>query len=77
MVTLKLLELTDQYARYQYTPEGRYEEGIIRFDRTTKEPMLEKKDGHGNSAYRGHAFKRILKYDRIGTFEKEDMVAWY
>lgn len=77
MVIIRLIELNDVQAVYEYYPEGKECKGKIAFNRENKErTIIEKAAGYSNT-YAIHALKRIEEYNTLDDFKEEDMVAWY
>lgn len=78
METVKLIELTDEYAIYKYYPEDKRDSaGIVKFNRVNKERLLIKvSEEDFANLYAGHAWCRIEEYDRNNDFKEDDLIAW-
>lgn len=78
METIKLIELTDEYAIYEFYPENKKEcRGVIKFNRTTKDyAVLEKNDMPLFMMYASHVWYRVKNYDENNDFKEYDLVAW-
>lgn len=78
MVTLKLIELSDDRVTYEYYPDGNKKyPGKIALDLKTKERIyLQDSSEDFGKRYAAHALKKIEEYSMNGNFEKEGLVAW-
>ena len=77
MVKIELLELTEDFARYKFFPEGSEDYGIVALNRKNGERVFEKQLASYGMMYAAHALKRIEEYRKKGDFLQEDIVAWY
>lgn len=79
MVRIKLVILSDEYAEYEYYPEGNMEApGIVRLNRKDNQRVFvqESAEDYGR-LYAAHALRRIEDYAQKSDFKETDMVAWY
>lgn len=79
MVTLKLIELSDDMVIYEYYPEGNEKyPGKVALNLKTKERIfLEDSSDDFGKRYASHAIKKVEEYNLNGEFKKEGLVAWY
>jgi len=77
MVLMKLISNENGNIRYSYQPEHDGEPGILAYDKSKNETIIEKlaeKDGK-STFYRNHAFTMIRK--TINNPPKEKTLIWY
>ncbi len=77
MVRIKLIELTEDFARYKFFPEKSEDCGIVALNRINGERIIEMQAaGYGNQ-YAAHSLRRIEEYRKTGDYIAEDTIAWY
>lgn len=79
MLTLNLIELSDDMVIYEYYPEDnkRYP-GKVALNLKTKERIfLEESSNDFGKRYAAHALRRIEEYSLNGEFKIDGLVAWY
>jgi hypothetical protein len=79
LVTIKLIELTDDRVIYEYFPEDNQKHpGKVALDLKTKERLFLKDSTEDfGKRYAAHAIKRIEEYASKKDFKDNDLVAWY
>ena len=80
MLTYKINFEDEKTIKYEYHPEDREEDGIISYDKKTKEMKHEKKaydDVEHDSFFSVMMFSKIRKFIKNNLFEKKGIVIWY
>lgn len=79
MLTLELLELTEEYVQYKFYPEGKKDNfGIVQVNRKNfKDRFILKEAVDVSDMYRGMAMVRIDKLVQDGEFPETSACAWY
>lgn len=77
MLTLQLNKESDNNVLYNYYPENKEEFGTVLIDKTTGEITTGISGNDKFGRYLMHAVKRVKEYFEKGTYQKEDIVAWY
>lgn len=77
MVRIKLLELTEDFARYKFFPEGSKDYGIVALGRINGKRVIEEQPAGYGAQYAAHSLRRIEEYRKTGDYVKEDTIAWY
>lgn len=77
MLTLELIEMTQEKAIYGYHPEDKDEHGILSVNRHTGEVDVVKiAESDRHKRYLSHAISKIAQLSHSGTYEKKVTVAW-
>lgn len=77
MVRIKLLELTEDFARYKFFPEGAEDCGIVALNRISGERIIERQHADYGTQYAAHSLRRIEEYQKTGNYITEDTIIWY
>lgn len=77
MLILELIEISKNFIKYRYVPEGKEESGVIVLDKETGEVKIESLAKDYDSSYMGHAVHRIDEYYTKDSYPQKDMVVWY
>lgn len=78
MLLLKLVEETSSKVVYDYFPEQKENFGTITIDKITGEVTDVKVSSNDlHERYMHHAVSRIIEFFKNGTYNKEDIIAWY
>lgn len=77
MLTLELLELTDEYVQYIFYPEGKKDNyGIVQVELKTLKRSLIKDAEDVGSEYKGQAWAQVTRLIKRGEFPAESGRAW-
>lgn len=79
MLTLELLELTEEYVQYKFYPEGKKDNfGIVQVNRKNfKDRFILKEALDVSDMYRGMAMVRVGMLVQDGEFPETSACAWY
>lgn len=79
MLTLELLELTEEYVQYKFYPEGKKDNfGIVQVNRKNfKDRFIVKEAVDVSDMYRVMAMFRVGKLVQDGEFPETSACAWY
>ncbi|CDD11792.1 uncharacterized protein BN587_00702 [Phascolarctobacterium succinatutens CAG:287] len=79
MLTLELLELTEEYVQYKFYPEGKKDNfGIVQVNRKNfKDRFIVKEVVGVSEMYRGMAMVRVGKLVQYVEFPETSACEWY
>ena len=78
MLTLELLELTEEYVQYKFFPEGKEDNfGIVQVNLADFNRVLIKDAQNVHDWYRRHAWAQVERLARRGVFPQRSGAAWY
>lgn len=78
MLELVLNSDNGEIVEYNFFPEGKKEYGTITVNKKTGVVDITKRaDGDDYDVYLRHAVSKVLNYQKSGSYQQKEMVAWY